>query len=983
MRKSILCFFFLAVMGVQLAFAQSFFVKGTVVSDEGNEPLIGVSILQEGSVNGVVTDIDGNYSIEIKSGAKATLKFSYIGMQAQSHVVTAATQVLNVTMHSDSQVMDEVVVVAYGVRKKGTVTGSMSVVKAEQMENVPAPSFDQALQGKTPGLQIMSNGGEPSAAASFQIRGVNSINAGVSPLFILDGVAISADDFSAINPNDIENVSVLKDASSTSIYGARAANGVVVITTKRGRMGDSGKIVARAQYGISKLAYGKWDMMNTREHLDYEEEIGLRVPGTYDRALLERTNIDWRDVVYNDAAPFTSVELQTSGGSQGFNYYVSGNIHSQEGIALGSDYDRYTFRANLEAKVTQWFKIGTNAAMTYEKIREATDGEYTTVTPISASRFMYPYWNPYTEDGKMASVSDGTWLGTNVNPLEYQANNPTDRNRWKVMASAFGEFRPIAGLTIKTLGGVDFLDKRSNTYSNPSYLPNYGEGVVGRGFSRYTNLTWTNTANYIFDVKDDHHFTVLLGQEWVANQAEGFSVMARGQSNDKLLTFSTATRSDIPSDSWSESNYLSFFGRAEYNYNDRYYADVSVRRDASSRFGKNSRWANFWSVGLMWNAKQEKFLENINWLTGAQVAGSIGTSGNSSIPAYDHLALVSGGPSYGLDGSEMSGMAPYTKGNEDLTWEKLTTINFSLKLSFIDRINFSAEFYNKRTSDMLMEVPVSMVGGYSTRWSNMGVMVNRGVELSLDGDLIRTRDFRWSLFANASYNKNKITELYNGRDDYDMGSTNLYLKVGHSYGEFYLNRFAGVNPVNGDALWYDKDGNLTNEYREEDKVLVGKSYISPWQGGFGTTLSWRGLSASAQFSWVSDRYMMNNDRYFDESNSKANANYNQSRKLLYNRWKKPGDIAAVPRTDIPMEFDTRLLEDASFLRLKNVTVAYESPKSLLRPTKVIDRAKVFVQGQNLFTWTKFQGMDPESDSNFYQAQYPMSRQFSVGVEIGF
>lgn len=979
----ILMFFSLAIISSQLSYAQSFFVKGKVVSDEGNEPLIGVSIIQEGSSNGVITDYDGNYSIEVKDAAKATLKFSYVSMQTQQYEVTAATNVLNVTMHTDAQVINEVVVVAYGVRKKGTVTGSMSVVKADQMENVPSPSFDQALQGKTPGLQIMSTSGEPSASASFQIRGVNSINAGVSPLFILDGIAISENDFSAINPNDIESISVLKDASSTSIYGARAANGVVVITTKRGRMSDNGRIIARAQYGISKLAYGKWNQMSTKEHLDYEEEIGLRQEGTYDRALLESINIDWRDVVYNDAAPFTSVELQTSGGSQDYNYYVSGNIHSQEGIAIGSDYTRYTLRANLEARVNKWIKIGTNASMAYEKISEANAGEYTTVTPISASRFMLPYWNPYNSEGGIASVGDGTWLGTNVNPLEFHVNNPAERNRWKVISSAFAEFRPIEGLTIKTLGGVDFLDQRSDTYSYPSYVPNYGEGVVGRGFSRAVNLTWTNTANYTFDLKDDHHFNVLVGQEWVDNQTEGFSVMARGQSNDNLITLSTATRADIPNDTMTGARYLSFFGRGEYNFSDKYYADFSVRRDASSRFGSNSRWATFWSVGLMWNAKAESFLQNIDWLTNAQVATSIGTSGNSSIPAYDHLALVAGGPVYGLSGEEMSGLAPYSKGNEDLTWEKLLTFNLAVRLGFWDRVNFSAEFYNKHTSDMLMEVPVSAVGGYSYRWSNMGAMVNRGVELSLDGDVIRTRDFRWNLYANASYNKNEITELYDGRDEYDMGATNLYLKVGHSYGEFYMNRFAGVNPNNGDALWYDKNGNLTNEFSEDDKVLVGKSYVAPWQGGFGTTLSWKGITASAQFSWVTGRYMMNNDRYFDESNSSANANLNQSRKLLYDRWKKPGDIASVPRFDVPMQFDTRLLEDASFLRLKNITISYDFPKSLLKPTKVIEHVRVFGQAQNLFTWTAFQGMDPESDMNVYQAQYPMSRQFSIGLEVGF
>lgn len=940
-----------------------------------------MSILEKGTTNGVITDIDGNYSITVTK-SPATLQFSYIGMKTVEKRVSAAARI-DVVMESDAQLVDEVVVVAYGVRKKGTVTGSMSVVKADQMENVPAPSFDQALQGKTPGLQVIASSGEPSSSADFQIRGVNSINAETTPLFILDGIAITADVFSAINPNDIENISVLKDASSTSIYGARAANGVVVITTKRGRTGDKGNIIARAQYGISKLAFGKWDLMNTTERLNFEEEIGIRKAGTYDRALLERTNINWRDVVYNDAAPFTSVDLRASGATMGgFNYFVSGNIHSQEGIALGSDYMRYTLRANVEAKVNSWFKVGANASFAYEDINEAVDGDYNTVTPISAARFMLPYWNPYTANGGVASVNDGTWLGTNVNPLEYQNNNPSDKSRWKVIASAYAELRPMKGLTIKTLGGVDFLDQRSNIFSNASYLPNYGEGSVGRGFTRYTNLTWTNTATYQFDVKDDHHFNILLGQEWVDNQSDGFSVVSHGQSNDNLLTLSTGTRADVPGDNMSAARYLSFFGRADYNFLNRYYADFSIRRDASSRFGSNSRWSNFWSVGMMWNAKGEKFLENVEWLTNAQVAASVGTSGNSSIPMYDHLALVTGGPVYGLEGEEMSGLAPYSIGNEDLTWEKLLTTNVSLKLGFFDRINFVAEFYNKKTTDMLMEVPVSAVGGYTFRWSNMGAMVNRGVELSVDADVIRYKDFRWNVFANASYNKNKITELYDGRDEYDMGSTGLYLKVGHSYGEFYLNRFAGVNPINGDALWYDKEGNITNEFREDDKVLVGKSCNAPWQGGFGTTLSWKGITVSAQFSWVADRYMMNNDRFFNE-NGAAYSNYNMSSKLLYDRWKNPSDVVAVPRIDVPMQFDDRLLEDASFLRLKNLSVSYELPKSLLQATKVIERVRVFGQAQNLFTWTKFQGMDPESTANYYQAAYPMSRQFSVGLEVAF
>ena len=910
MRKSILWFVLLTLFEIPYVLAQNGFrVTGQIISADDNQPVIGVSSIEKGTTNGVITDVDGKYSIMVTK-SPTSLQFSYIGMKTVEKEFTAATR-FDLKMESSAEMVDEVVVVAYGVRKKGTTTGSMSVVKDKIMEAVPTPSFDQALQGQASGLQVLSSSGEPGAVANFKIRGINSINAGTEPLFILDGVAVSSEDFSAINPSDIESVSVLKDASSTSIYGARAANGVIVITTKRGRVGDNGKIAVRAQYGVSSLAYGKWDVMNTTERLNYEEEIGLRKAGSYDRELLERTNIDWRDVVYNDAASFYSTEIQTSGATQGgFNYFISGNIFSQDGIAVGSSYDRYTFRANLEAKINNWFKVGSNATFAYEKISEAQEGEYTTSTPISASRLMLPYWNPYKEDGSWASAADGSWTGSNVNPMEWQTTNWNDTNKWKVIATAFAELRPLPGLTLRTLGGIDFLDMRSNNETSPDFVGNQGEGAIGRGFSRATNLTWTNTISYLFDIKDDHHFNVLLGQEAVDNQSDAFSVIGRGQTNSYLVNLSAATRADIPTDSRSGSTYLSFFGRAEYNYLGKYFVDLSARRDASSRFGTNSRWANFWSVGTMWNAKAESFLENVSWLDNAQLLASIGTSGNSSIPDYDHLALVAGGPIYGLEGQVLPGLAPYSKGNEDLTWEKTTILNITMKLGFLNRFNLTAEFYNKYTSDMLMAVPVSVVGGYSTRWSNMGAMVNRGVDLDLNVNVLKFKDFLWTVSANASYNKNEIKELYEGRDEYELSTTGLFLKKGHSFGEFYTNRFAGVNPANGDALWYDKNGNLTNECLDEDKVLVGKSYIAPWQGGFGTSLSWKGLTVSTQFSWVADRWMMNNDRYFNESNGTF-VNYNQSKKMLYDRWKKPGDVATVPRYGIAAQLDSRFLEDAS------------------------------------------------------------------------
>jgi hypothetical protein len=413
---------------------------------------------------------------------------------------------------------------------------------------------------------------------------------------------------------------------------------------------------------------------------------------------------------------------------------------------------------------------------------------------------------------------------------------------------------------------------------------------------------------------------------------------------------------------------------------DRFYADMSLRTDGSSRFGSNNRWGLFGSVGLMWNFRNESAMAaHRDWLTLGQVAFSTGTNGNSDIPNYEHLALIGGGADYVGD----SGVAPVQPGNENLTWENTWISNLAFHLGFWSRINADLEFYYKRTTDMLMMVPLSyaLSNGYGYMWDNVGVMENKGFDLNVNAVLVQTRDFQWSVNANAGYTHNRIAELYGGVDEYELANTNTKLQVGRAYGEFYINRYAGVNPANGDALWYDKDGNLTTELRDEDKVLVGKSFNAPWQGGFGTALSWRGLSLSAQFSWVADRWMINNDRYFDESNGRF-ATYNQSRRLL-KRWKNPGDITDIPRHGVYTEFDDRLLEDASFLRLKNLMLSYNLPKNILSKTGFVRGLRMYVQGQNLLTFTRFSGLDPEGATNLYAAKYPMSRQFTFGLDLMF
>ena len=968
----------LSVIGVGLCHAQSpVKVSGVVTSSDDGLPLVGVAVMA-GSGTGVITSIDGTYEITVSPGTELT--FTSIGFLDEKVVVPQADNyTFNVAMKAESMQLDEMVFVAYGVRKKGTVTGSVATVKSEKLENTPTAAFDQALQGQVAGLMVLSNTGEPSASASLKIRGTNSINSGTAPLYILDGVEISASDFNTINPADIESMSVLKDASSTSIYGARAANGVVVITTKRGRDMERPNINFRTQLGWSAIAHGNWDLMNTAERIQYEKEVGLTDGQNYN--LLSKTDINWMDVVFNDAAMLQSYELSVSGATDKTNYYLSGAYYDQEGVAPGSMFERYSMRFNFEHQMAKWLKMGTNTMFNYQNISQADEGAYALVTPISAARFMLPYWNPYRKDGSLASINDGSWKGQGQNPLEWLENNPLAYKKYKLFSTVFADIEIYKNLTFKTQFGVDFSHTTGFSQSFPSYSPNLGEGMASRSSSDGMNLQWTNTLNYRYNIGGVHDFIFLAGHEWQDFHMERFSVRTEGQTNDLLTDISTGTRA-TSWDSMSTSDYsrVSFFGRAEYNYADRYYAEGSIRTDGSSRFGVDNRWGVFGAVGFMWNLRNEPFMADcMEWLSLGQVSFSTGTSGNSEIPNYEHLALIAGGADYIGD----SGVAPVQPGNDNLTWENTWTTNLGFHFGFWSRFNVDFELYAKRTTDMLMSVPLSYAqsNGYGYRWDNVGAMVNLGAEINANATVLSIGDFSWNLNANVSYNYNEITELYGDVKEYELANTNTKLVVGRPLGEFYINRYAGVNPANGDALWYDKDGKITTELKDSDKVLIGKTFHAPWQGGFGTALSWKGLSLSAQFSWVADRYMINNDRYFDESNGRF-ATYNQSRRLL-KRWKNPGDITDIPRHGEYTEFDSRLLEDASFLRLKNLMLSYNIPANLLKKTVVIRGLRIYAQAQNLLTFTNFSGLDPEGTNNLYAAQYPMSRQYTFGLDLMF
>ena len=542
-------------------------VSGVITSAEDKLPIIGAAVMDSAG-NGVITDLDGRYEIEAESSSE--LLFSCFGyLDVKKTVPDQPSCTINVEMETESLKLEDAVVIAYGVRKKGTVAGSVATVKAEKLENTPVPAFDQALQGQVAGLSVLSSSGEPSASATMIIRGTNSINSGTAPLYILDGVAISASDFNTINPADIESMSVLKDASSTSIYGARASNGVIVITTRRGRNMEKANVSLKAQFGVSSIAYGKWDLMNTAERIQYEKETGMDAGQNYE--LLSQTDVNWLDAVFNRAALLHNYELSVSGATEKTNYFISGAYYNQDGIAPASGFERYSFRTNFEQKLGSRVKAGVNVMFNYQNIEQADEGNYTLVTPISAARFMLPYWNPYREDGSLASISDGSWKGQGQNPLEWIANNPMKYKKYKALAMGFVEAELYKNLTFRSQFSADYSHVAGFGQSFPSYAPNQAEGTASRSSSDALNLQISNTLTYRFNLSGMHDFTFMIGQEGENYHAEGFSVTGKGQTNDLLTDIAFATRVTSWT-SYADQDYarVSFFGRGEYSYCDKY-----------------------------------------------------------------------------------------------------------------------------------------------------------------------------------------------------------------------------------------------------------------------------------------------------------------------------------------------------------------------------------------------------------------------------
>lgn len=973
-------------------------VTGTVTSSEDGEPIMGATVKVVGNnAVGTITDIDGNFSLELKN-ANAELEFSYIGMTTKK---VKASAKMTVILDADSHMLENVIITGYGSAKKlGSVVGAVSTVSGEKMKTVATPNFTDALAGQVSGLSVLSSAGDPSMAANIRLRGVNSMMSSNEPLFILDGAPITSSFFQTLNPSDIANITVLKDAASTAIYGSRAANGVIVITSRNGKYNESAQVVVKAQYGISTPTSDGVTMMNSQQYVEFLDKIGVPL-SEQARKAAQHISTNWRDEMLSNSAPTSDINATMQGGGNSVNYYLSFNHHEQEGLIQSSGMQRNTLAARINARLNRFFKVGFSSNFgdqRYKVNREwNASGQIYSANPLVFARQALPYDAPYyyhydengniVKDGKADGLLYSGKTGL-VTPEFYDKHRKQDVEQVTLNIGINEVLTPMEGLTFtaqQSLYGYDTTQEMGDIPYDAFVTPmgqtiRKQDGSLADGFSRYYAYTLTHTGEWKKNF-GDHYVNVLVGEETRIQRSRSFSVTTSGQTDDRLMLLSSGTKANPGDmgDSRSEAVANSIFGNAEYNFKEKYFVYGSLRRDGSSKFAPDHRWGTFWSAGAKWNAKKESFLAPVKWLDNLTLSVNYGTTGNDSgASTYGYFGLFGDGGMY--NGNKSIGIAQPS--NYQLTWETVSKLNVGLNVSLFRRLDLDFNFYRNKTSDMLMNIPYSYTTGFGSGSGNIGAMTNTGFEINANVQIIATKDINWTFSANVGYNKNEITELFQGRDEFTIAGTGLKLKVGHAYGEFYSVRNAGVDPRTGEPQWYDKDGNITKIYNEErDAVFTGKNRYAPWIGGFGTNFTWKGLSVIADFAWAADKWMMQNDDYFIK-NAKWAGTWNQRVEML-NIWTTPGQVTDIPAYGYEIQFDDHLIQDASFLRMKTLTVQYDLPKKWLAPTRYIKGLKVFGIARNLFTITSFEGYDPEPDINIVQFNYPNTRQFMIGAELTF
>ncbi len=1013
------------VLGTAMLYAQTRIIKGQVSEAGSGEPLIGATVLAKGTSVGTITDVEGAYSLSVPAGA-TTLIISFTGYSTQE-VTIGASNVVDIALSADVVALNEIVVVGYGTQIKSTLTGNIARLDGDKLKDLPVVSMEQGIQGKTAGVFVESVNGKPGGAIRVRIRGAASITASNQPLYIVDGIPITVDaqnssgaslnPLADLNPNDIESVEILKDASAGAIYGSRAANGVVLITTKKGKSGKT-YIEANFQTGTSQPT-GKREFLDREEYIQlflrsaegaakyeyalYPDDWGSEqeaidwyrgyVEGRFNRYSGPNvtdytgtgTNTNWQDQAFADSPVSTQASLSASGGNDKTKYYAAAAWNKQEGILKGNNFERMSARLNLDQQATERINFGINMSLARTFTDQVSnDNAFSTPMQLVALSPLTPIRN---ENGELYDRPTTTYYNGLIDMEDANRNVTTFRS----LANGYARWKLAEGLLINGELGADVWTLRDNAfYGSKTDAGNATNGFGSSVYAQTVNLTPKAYLNYAKTFADVHNLGLTLGTEYQQSRTDRTSVEGAEFPVDDLKTLASAATITLGSSTITEYSFLSYFARANYDFDRKYLFSASARIDGSSRFGKNSRYGFFPSVSAGWVLSEEDFLLDNGLVSFLKLRASYGQTGNAAIGNFRHLGLYDAAAYAG-----QSGLSPSQIPNPDLEWEKTAQSDFGIDFGlFNNRLSGEIDYYIKNTTDLLLDVPVPATSGFRTQTQNVGEVENKGWEFVLNSNNL-VGDFKWNTSFNIAINKNKVVSLSEGQELIDDGNTNV-VKVGESIGVFYGAEWAGVDPANGDALWY-KNGEgtgreTTNDYAEAEFVVIGNPNPD-LIGGITNSFSWKGLSLDVVFQGVygneiykdGDRFMACQGCWFD----------NQTTDQL-EHWNQPGDVTDVPEPRFwyqngDQTRNSRYISDGSYLRLKTLTLGYELPKSALERLG-LSRTRIYVIGQNLLTFTKYDGWDPEVSSDaftdnivsgvdFYSA--PQPKVIAFGINVGF
>lgn len=941
-----------------------------VVKDIKGETIIGANIMIKGTGTGVSTNIDGEFSIEAAAGEE--LIVSFIGYLTQT-IKIDSQKTLNIKLLEDTKTLEEVVVVGYTVQTKSAVTGSVAVVKADKLKDVNTLEVGSMLQGKVSGVYVSGSSGEPGQASKIRIRGKGTLNSSVSPLWVVDGVIVGEDP--GLNPNEIDNISVLKDGSATALYGSRAANGVIVVTTKRGEY-DANKYSVSVNAGVSLLSTGRLEMMNSQELYDYQKSWNNQ--SWFTEELLKH-NTDW----FKEASKpglYTNANITYTGSSGRMRSFVMADYYREEGAIKDFTLDRFTFRSNNDVKFTDRFTMSTKISGSLSRTDSQQRSVYNT--------YLYLPWDfPYNEDGSIRSGQEQDWRGRDgINDMYDLQWNWSRSKKLTVDGTINFNYQITDWLRFESNNYIRYISNRSESYTDKrSRSGQSDKGSLSNSNSLLTKQ-FTNQMIRFEKSFGKHKVNALGAYEYTRHFYESTSAEGRGiQPGREILDVTTGIKS-IGGYKDAIATQSALFN-ANYDYDNRYMGQVSYRMDESSCFGKNNRMGHFFTVSGGWNIQNETFFESLREsVNQLKVRVSDGSLGNTPGAYYGHYPLYSS-----MMYNDEVAYFPSQMGNADLSWEKCYTTNIGIDARFFDRFGVTIDLYNKNTSDLLYYAPLPNISGYTGQYKNVGAINNKGLEISLNADVIRTSKFQWTSDFNIGFNRNRVTELYGGKPEL-KGLKRL--EEGRDMDEWYLREWAGVDPANGSPLWYTTDENgkrtTTDSYNKADRVYCG-SAAPKFTGGWMNSFSYKGFTLTANFDFVYGNLLYNQSRELLDSDG-AYADYNSMKlKSGWKRWEKEGDIATHPKAinggnKNSNKSSSRYLEKGNYFSLRNLSLGYSIPEKLCGKLG-LQQVNVSCSADNLFTLTPFSGVSPQlSDSStdgYAGTIYPLSRRIVFGLNVSF